>query len=525
MRFRTKRLHLIFSTLSLVLLGCVGPAEANPVTKPNIILILADDLGWGDVAIFGHPYLRTPNIDALAREGARFTQFYADSPICSASRAAFMTGQYPARFRIHQHFADHESNVARGMPDWLDPQVLTVTRLFQNAGYVTGHFGKWHLGAGEGAPGPGAYGIDEHKTFESNGPQLGEPGWNRHRYAMGQSTRIIMDDAIAFLRENKDKPFYLNIWSLVPHAPLDPTPEQVDVYWDIRPLADRQSFGKWTREYYQRAVDLRKQMQIYDASVTDLDTQIGRLLETLTELGLNEKTLVIFSSDNGPEDYHVQGAANAGVGSAGLFRGRKRSLYEGGVREPLVVRWPGHVPAGVTDRTSVLAGVDFLPTVAHLADVPLPAGTKLDGEDLSDVLLDRSRPRHAALFFEWLGSNVKGSDPAYWSPPLAVRYGNWKLLLDPDEKRFELYNVLRDPGEETNLASMHPDITARLSAMAENWRATLPATSARTKLHERHAHVSEIWPSVLAAVKAGYPLFLSQWLQHCSGWWSRNFRS
>lgn len=515
MRLRCKLQRLICSVLSLGLLGGSGSVQADVATRPNIILVIADDMGWGDAAVFGHPYLSTPNIDALARQGTRFTQFYVNSPICSPSRAAFMTGQYPARFRIHSHFAAHELNAERGMPDWLDPKVLTVTRLFQAAGYVTGHFGKWHLGHGKGAPEPGAYGIDRHITYWSNGPQLQKEGWFRVPHWYGLSTRMIMDDAIAFLRENKDKPFYLNIWPIMPHAPIDPTPEQLSVYQDLQPQADHPAFGKWTRGYYQKARDLRGQMQVYGAAITDVDAQIGRLMDTLRELGLDEKTLVVFSSDNGPEDYHVADKQNPGVGSAGLFRGRKRSIYEGGVRTPLVVRWKGHVPAGVTDNTSVVAGVDFLPTVAQLAGVQRPAGTELDGEDLSDILLGQSRPRRTALFFEWLGDRHRG-DLAYWSPPMAVRDGEWKLLLDSDGRRVELYNVVRDPGEETNLAAQHPDVTARLSTLAKNWRATLPATSFRGKVREGRSDDVPGISGLLASLGDKCSATLHRWLRYFS---------
>ena len=192
-----------------------------------------------------------------------------------------MTGRYPARFRIHGHFATHELNEARVMPDWLDPQAPTITRQLQAAGYVTGHFGKWHLGSGEGAPEPGAYGIDKHVTIVSNGPQLREKDAKPEPHWWGKSTGIIMDHAIAFLRENKDKPFYLNIWTLVPHAKLDPTPEQLAVYEDLDPRADHPAFGKWTQDYYKAAADLRSQMRVFAASITDLDTQVGRLLDTL----------------------------------------------------------------------------------------------------------------------------------------------------------------------------------------------------------------------------------------------------
>jgi N-acetylgalactosamine-6-sulfatase len=441
--------------------------------RPNIVFLLTDDQGWGDAAAWGHPYYKTPNLDRLTREGLRISQFYVANPVCSPSRAAFMTGCYPARFRIHGHFATHELNEARVMPDWLDPQVPTITRQLQAAGYATGHFGKWHLGSGPGAPEPGDYGIDKHVTLVSNGPQLLEKGVKQAPHWWGRSTGIIMDHAIDFMRQHKDRPFYLNIWTLVPHAKLDPTPEQLAVYKDLAPQADHPAFGPWTQRYYKHAPDLRSQMQVFAASITDLDTQVGRLLAALQELGLENDTLLAFSSDNGPEDYQIGNATNAGVGSAGPHRARKRSIYEGGVRQPFIVRWPGKIRASVFDETSVIGAVDFLPTVCALAGAALPAGAQLDGEDVSDILLSgRSRPRKAPLYWEWR-SMVFG-DPEYTPPPIAVRDGKWKLLTDRDRKRVELFDIPADPAETQNVAAAHPEVVARLAGLALAWKSTLP---------------------------------------------------
>lgn len=464
---------IVVACLLTAAVAQVVAAPAAEARQPNVIFVLTDDQGWGDAAAWGHPYYKTPNLDRLTREGRRFAQFYVANPVCSPSRAAFMTGRYPARFRIHGHFATHELNEARAMPDWLDPHVPTLTRQMQVAGYVTGHFGKWHLGSGPGAPEPGAYGIDKYVTIVSNGPQLRDPGAKPEPHWWGKSTGLIMDHAIAFLRENRDRPFYLNIWTLVPHAKLDPTPEQLAVYQDLDPRADHPAFGKWTQDYYRAAKDLRAQMQVFAASITDLDTQVGRLLDALRELGLEENTVLFFSSDNGPEDYHIGNAANAGVGSPGPHRARKRSIYEGGVRQPLVVRWPGKIKPGVFDETSVIGAVDFLPTVCALAGVKLPADLPLDGEDTSDILLSgQPRQRKGPLFWEWR-STVAGH-PDYAPPPIAVRDGQWKLLLNRDRSRVELYDIPADPAETNNLAPANPEIVKRLSRLALEWKATLP---------------------------------------------------
>ncbi len=478
--FRSRRGILVFGLwASVVGLRCManaqpaGHTDNRGVQRPNIIFLLTDDQGWGDAACWGHPYYKTPNLDRLTREGTRFSQFYVANPVCSPSRAAFMTGRYPARFGIHGHFATHEQNAARIMPDWLDPQVPTVPRLMQSAGYVTGHFGKWHLGSGEGAPEPGAYGIDRYVTLVSNGPQLREKNAKPEPHWWGKSTAQIMDRALAFLQENKDKPFYLNIWTLVPHATLDPTPEQLAVYDALEPRADHPAFGKWSSAYYQSAKDLRSQMRVFAASITDLDTQVGRLLDTLKALGLEQNTLLVYSSDNGPEDYTINNASNAGVGFPGPFRARKRSIYEGGVRTPLVIRWPGKVKAGVFDQTSVIGSVDFLPSVCALAGIQPPSGTALDGEDVSDILLGGPpRPRKGPLYWEWR-SRVSGN-PAFTPPPLAIREGAWKLLSNTDGGGTELYDIPNDPAEEHNLAATHPEVVKRLTTLALAWKATLP---------------------------------------------------
>ncbi len=468
---------------------------ADAPHRPNVIFILTDDQGWGDAANFGHPYLKTPNIDRLAREGTRYTQFYVASPVCSASRAGFITGQYPARWGVHGHFDSPENNAARGMPNWLDPRAATIARQLQAAGYATAHFGKWHLGHSDDAPAPAAYGFDASATYNSGpkSPQLGEPEVQAYRqahpdwqakaqlneekmpYFRAHSTEWIVNDTLAFLREHRGQPCYVNVWTLLPHAPLDPTPEQLAVYSDLQPRADDPAFGRWAQEYFAKAKNLRDQMRVFAASVTELDTQIGRLLDGLREMGLADDTIVVFSSDNGPEDYRVGNAANAGVGSPGPFRARKRSLYEGGIRTPLIVRWPGRVAAGKVDTTSIIGAVDYFPTVCALTGAHVPAGLALDGEDVSDILLGHARPRRGPLYWEWRGP-VIGAGP--YRPPgkpgIAVREGEWKFFAAQDAAKVELYDLPNDPEERTNVAAQHPEVVARFNQLVQTWQATLP---------------------------------------------------
>jgi N-acetylgalactosamine-6-sulfatase len=403
---------------------------------------------------YGNQQIKTPNLDELAKNGILFTQFYVNGSVCSPSRTAIMTSHFPARHSVHGHFAARQQNEARGMPNWLDPKVHTLTKLLKDAGYATGHFGKWHLGSGEGAPTPGDYGIDEHCTINSNGTQL---AGQDDPYFRARSTTQIVDRTIDFIERNRNRPFYVNVWSLVPHATLHPTEEQMKPY----------------RRFAPAGVPYEGVKQIYYASVTDLDTQIGRLIKRIDELGLAENTVIAFSSDNGPEDLDIRNAVHSGIGSTGPFRGRKRSIYEGGVRVPFIVRWPSHTPSGRVDDTTVIAGVDWLPTVCSLAGVGLPGDLDPDGQDMSTALLGSPKQRTKPLMWEWR-FRIFG-DMVHKSPMLAIRDGKWKLLMNPDQSRIELYDIPTDPTELDNVADRHPDVVIELSRKVLNWQKTLPA--------------------------------------------------
>jgi len=431
-----------------------APAVEQRSKRPNVLFILADDWGWGDLGCYGHQLLKTPSLDRMAQQGIRFAQFYVCSGVCSPSRTAFMTGQFPARLAIHGHLASPKQNAARGMPNWLDPKVTTITRLMQQAGYATAHFGKWHLGAGPDAPPPSAYGLDTTRTVNSSDPN----GWEdmKDPYFRAHSTGYIVDETLKFIESHRDRPFYVQDWILLTHATLNPTEEQ------LKP------FGRFSAE----GVPFKSPAQIYYASAASADREIGRLLSRLDEMGLGENTIVIFSSDNGPEDMSIRNASHSGVGSAGPFRGRKRSLYEGGVRLPFIIRWPARVPAGKVDTTSVVSAVDFLPTICKLTGVPVPPGLDLDGQDMSAAWCGQPQQRTKPLLWEWrfgIAGPVINK-----SPILAIREGDWKLLLNPDHSRIELYDIPRDPSELNNQAEHHPDVVDRLSRRALEWQKTLP---------------------------------------------------
>ena len=445
----------LFCVATLVWIASAQESVAAQHRPPNVIFILADDLGWGDLGCYGHPHIKTPHIDRLARQGTLFTQFYVNGSVCSPSRCAFFTGQYPARHKIHGHFATPAQNQKRGMSQWLDEKVHNVPSLLKTVGYATAHIGKWHLGSNSGGPQPDQYGFD----FVGSGESGGSNGPANDPLYRAKSSELFVDEAIEFIQSHRDQPYYLQLWTLVPHATLNPTDEQVKPYARFHPGG--------------RNFPHRSAAENYYASVTDLDTQLGRLFAALDELKMTNNTLVLFSSDNGPEDIHIANAGHSGVGSAGPFRGRKRSLYEGGVRVPGIIRWPGHVPAGTINDTAVLAAVDWMPSLAKLTGATVAANHKLDGEDMSDVWLGAERARQTSLMWEWRFS-IAG-EPFHHSPQLAIREGKWKLLSNPDRSRVELYDVTSDLTQLNNVASQHPDLVQRLTQRVLDWQRELPA--------------------------------------------------
>jgi N-acetylgalactosamine-6-sulfatase len=418
----------------------VNPSTASRV---NIVFIFADDWGWGDLSCHGHPWLKTPNLDRLATAGLDFHQFNVLNPVCSPSRTAATTGRYPARYCIHQHFAPG-TNVQRGMPDWLDPQAPTLARFLKGAGYRTGHFGKWHLtnhGA-EGAPPPQAYGFDESAVFNGAGVEAG-----LHDTA---------SNAVRFIRAAAGQPFYLNVWLHESHTPHVPTPE---------------SLAQWKH--------LDEQQQVYAAVITDGDRAVGAVLDALQAAGVASNTIVIFSADNGPEWTGNEKSKRMGegwgtwasVGQTGGLRGRKRSLFEGGVRVPFLVRWPGQAPAGATNSATVFTAVDLLPTLCAAAGVALPQDYAGDGENLLAALRGEPVVRTRPVFWEWRGT---ATEPDWW-PRLAVRDGDWKLVTTYDGSRVALHDLATDRAERTDVAKQQPAVVARLSKLALDWKASLPA--------------------------------------------------
>lgn len=430
--------------------------ESKPhPSQPNIIFILADDLGPGDVGFSGGKIAPTPNIDRLAKEGIVFTQYYSAAPICSPSRCGLITGQFPARWNLHSFLQTRAGNKACGQVDFLDPSAPSLPRFLKQNGYRTAHFGKWHLGGGrdvQNAPKFVAYGYDEHAgTWESPEPHpdITSTNWiwaDSDRVSRWQRTAFFVDKSLDFLARNRNTPCFINLWLDDPHTPWVPSKDAIRK--DTRPnLA---------------------------AVMLEVDRQVGRLLDGLKTMGLDSSTLVIFTSDNGPLPTFQGDRATP-------YRGSKLSLFEGGIRVPFAARWPGTIPAGSVNRSTTLAAVDMLPTLARIAraDLTTAIASACDGEDLSAQLLGRSAPnRTKDLFWQYGLNNISYAYPKIArdkSPSLAIRSSDHILLTNSDGSGTQLFNLSSDPSQKNNLVESDSQIVNLLQKRLVRWKTSLPA--------------------------------------------------
>ena len=415
-------------------------------------------MGYGDIACYGGKFVPTPNIDQLAVEGTKFTQFYAMAPLCSPSRAAFTTGMFPARWHFTTYLQTRAGNRKCEQADFLDPKAPSIARTLKEAGYVTAHFGKWHMGGGRdvtNAPHFSEYGFDEHAgTYESPEPDPTITGtnwiWSKYdKVKRWDRSAYFVDKTLDFLKRHKGQPCYVNLW-----------PDDVHTPW----------IPKGSNLEEKRRRDKDESAPNFKAVLAEYDKQVGRLMAGLKELGIDDNTILIFSSDNGP-------APSFRGSRSGWLRGCKDSLYEGGTRMPMIVRWPGHVPAGRVDDQTVMGGIDFFPIFCKLAGTTPPDYVNFDGEDLTDAFFGKAVERKKPLFWEYGRNKVSFDFPARpidRSPNVAMREGQWKLLVNADGSDVQLYDLLADRNETHNLADTHPDVAARLKDEALHWRESMP---------------------------------------------------
>jgi arylsulfatase A-like enzyme len=454
MRMR-QRIFTLVATLIIT-----AHAIAADARKPNVVIIVTDDQGAMDAGCYGAKDLLTPSIDSLAARGVRFTQFYAAAPVCSPSRAGLLTGRYPLRAGLIGNASSQPGGA--GMPT----EQVTLAEMFHAAGYATAHVGKWHLGYRAGEM-PNAQGFDF--SFGHMGGCIDNyshfyywSGPNRHDlWRNGQEVfypgqyfcDLMVKEASDFIAQNKDHPFFLYFALNMPHYPY-------------------QGEAKWLEHYK----DLPYPRNLYAAFLSTCDDRIGQLLAKLDSFKLRDDTIVILQSDNG---HSTEERAHFGGGSAGPYRGAKFSLFEGGMRLPGMISWPGHIPESAV-RNQLVHACDWMPTLAELAGVPL-LNPDIDGKNISPVLRSESAPSPHDVV-HWLVGGAK-------NPQWAVRQGDWKLIanvqpaygddaLTPADKRLFLSNLATDVSEKSNLAADHPDVVKRLQKLHDDWYATASTTKA-----------------------------------------------
>lgn len=434
--------------------------------KPNIVFILADDLGWADLPVYGNSFNEAPNLDKLASEGMRFTNAYAACPVCSPTRASIMSGQYPARVGVIDFIPGHwrpyeEVIVPQNRTQYLPSEIVTIGETMKSAGYATGYFGKWHLGEDSGHH-PLNQGFDKanvgqgYYNVKFNPPRSHDPS-ERH-------SELLADFGEEFIDMNKDKPFFLFLAYFDVHVQLD---------------ADRDVIDKYLQK---PKVDGYPCNAVYAAMVEHLDRSVGRILAKLKETGLEENTIVVFFSDNGglisrfdripllaedKLDVYKDNPLQYIASSNAPLRAEKGTVYEGGIREPLLVKWPGKIKAGSVSE-AIVSSVDFYPTLLELADAKKPEKQFLDGQSLLPALLENEYDPARAIFWHY---------PVYHHdvPRGAVRKGDWKLIENLVSGEAELYNLKADISEVFNLAELFPEKKNELEGILKDWQKDVKA--------------------------------------------------
>jgi arylsulfatase len=457
---------MIRLTLCLVAFAASTPLSAVEQTKPNIIFILADDLGHGDLGCYGQTKIRTPHLDRIAKEGMRFTNFYAGCSVCAPSRCTLMTGMHLGHATVRNNMQRKAGEEGQHR---MAPDTVTVAQRLKQAGYATAIVGKWGLGMPEENSSPLDFGFDHHYGYLCQGfahtfypPHL----WNDDKqvflkgnppYIYGQKEPIplsgqayahdlMTDDGLAWVKDHHENPFFLYLAFTIPHLSLQVPDDSLEEYlgqWPETPVTDSKHYANHPTP---RAA--------YAGMITRMDRDIGRLMALLKELQIDDNTLVMFASDNGAV-FALNGTDPEFFQSNGNLRGYKQDLYEGGIRTPFLARWPEKIPAGTTNDF-LGAFWDFLPTACELARVDPP--DNIDGVSLVPTLLGRDddQKQHEDLYWEYHSGG--GSQ--------AVRFGDWKAIRHnvrkkDAESKIELFDLAKDPGEKQNLAGEHPDLVER----------------------------------------------------------------
>lgn len=431
-----------------------GRSTARSETRPNVVFILVDDLGAHDLGCYGSRFHETPNLDRLAREGMRFEQAYAACPVCSPTRAALLTGKYPPRTGITDFIGGKRAGKLKpaDYSHQLALDEVTLAKAFREAGYKTGLGGKWHLG------GPGF--MPKQHGFDEAEPDTGDHGWKQE---VDRGDRVT-DFAIRFLDAHRSQPFFLYLPHNLVHTPLT-TKRQLQAKYEkkaaaLPKLADDDRFRPEGERKDRRVQD----HAVYAAMMEDLDTQVGRVLAKLDELGLRDKTIVVFTSDNGG----LSTSEGSPTSNAPLRAG-KGWLYEGGIRVPAIVRFPGMVKPGSSCRAPTIT-TDWFPTLLDLCALPLKPGQHLDGVNLAPALRSGPDPAARPLFWHYPHYGNQGGTPGG-----AIRDGKWKLIESFESGHVSLFDLSHDPGEQIDLSAKHPDKARDLLSQLSHWRTTVGA--------------------------------------------------
>ncbi len=422
-------------TFFLTLTSSFAILATSLAAQPNMILFLADDLGYGDLGCFGHPIIKSPNLDAFSKQGVRLTQCYSGSAVCSPSRSALLTGRTPHRNGVYTW-------IAEGGDVHLRASEIALPKLLKTAGYTTCHSGKWHLNGlfnNPAQPQPGDHGYDWWMATQNNAAPTHANPVNFVRNVepvgplQGYSAPLVVEEAVRWLKEKRDgsKPFFLAVWTHEPHYPIKSDPKFKALY-----------------------PDLTDDVQIeHHANVTQMDHAFGQLMQALNKQKLADNTFVFFTSDNGPEG---DGIKSPGRGSSGGLRGRKRDLHEGGIRVPGIARWPGKILPETICDTPVI-GSDLFPTMLGLAGLETPKDRTLDGVNVISALTGAQ-------------TQIERPQPLFWrllmapNAKIAMRVDDWKILANDELTEFELYNLKDDLKETTDLKDKEPERFAALKA-------------------------------------------------------------